>query len=330
MPPLPRHLQLEVTSACNLSCAMCLVRYRPAVGRAEGAMPFELFRRVVDAVPGLERLTLQGLGEPLLHPEIDRMVEHAKSRGIRVGFNSNGMLLTRRRADRLVALGLDWLHVSLDGATAATFEGIRERASLERVTRNLAGLQEAKRAAGAALPWVRVVFVAMRRNIAELPATVRLVGELGVDELRVQGLSHDFSDTDAAGAYAGIRAFAEAERLDRAEPAEVEAAFAAARDEARRAGVDLRLPAPGGAGPRRRPGEPGCSWPWEAAYVTSGGTVQPCCMVMGDDRVAMGSVREEGLAEVWSGEPYAAFREALLGDAPPAVCGGCAFHRGTF
>jgi MoaA/NifB/PqqE/SkfB family radical SAM enzyme len=329
MPPLPRHLQLEVTSACNLSCAMCLVRYRPAVGRAEGAMPFELFRRVVDAVPGLERLTLQGLGEPLLHPEIDRMVGHAKARGIRVGFNSNAMLLTRRRADRLVALGLDWLHVSLDGATAATFEGIRERASLERVTRNLAGLQAAKREAGSALPWVRVVFVAMRRNIAELPATVRMVAELGVEELRVQGLSHDFSDTDAASAYAGIRAFVDEERLDAADPAEVEASFAAARAEADRAGVDLRLPSPAAAS-RRRPGEPGCSWPWEAAYVTSGGTVQPCCMVMGDDRVAMGRLGDAELDEVWSGEAYGAFRAALIGDAPPAVCAGCALYRGTF
>jgi len=198
------------------------------------------------------------------------------------------------------------------------------------VTGNLAGLQRAKRAAGAALPWVRVVFVAMRRNIGELADTVRMVSELGVDELRVQGLSHDFSDTDPDGAYAGIRAFAQAEGLGAADQADVEAAFAAARREARRRGLDLRLPAAAPGAPRRRPGEPGCSWPWEAAYVTSGGTVQPCCMAMGDDRIFMGSVRDAELAEIWSGEAYADFRAALRGDAPPAVCAGCALHRGTF
>jgi MoaA/NifB/PqqE/SkfB family radical SAM enzyme len=34
VPALPRHLQVEVSSACNLSCAMCLVRYRPPVNRS--------------------------------------------------------------------------------------------------------------------------------------------------------------------------------------------------------------------------------------------------------------------------------------------------------
>jgi radical SAM protein with 4Fe4S-binding SPASM domain len=329
-PPLPRHLQLEVTSACNLSCAMCLVRYRPPVNKAEGAMSMELFSRLLDATPGLERLTLQGLGEPLLQPHLLDMVEQAKARGVAVGFNSNGMLLTRDKADRLVAAGLDWLHVSLDGATADTFEGIREGADLQRVARNLQGLQEAKRAAGSARPWVRVVFVAMQRNVRELPELVRLLGEWGVDELHVQGLSHHFDDTDPAGQYAGIRDFADAETLEHAAPSAVEEVFAHARAQAAVSGVALRLPTPDAAPPRRKPGRPGCSWPWDAAYVTSSGMVQPCCMVMGDDRVAMGSLADADLAEIWHGGAYEDFRAALLTDEPPAVCTGCSLYRGTF
>src|SRR4051794_14382717 len=212
-PPLPHHLQLEVTSACNLACAMCLVSYREPVNRAAGAMPMELFRRLVDGTPGLARLTLQGLGEPLLQPHLLDMVSYAKGRGIEVGFNTNGMLLTRARADRLVALGLDWLHVSLDGATAATYESIRSRADFARVGGNLQQLQEAKRAAASDRPRVRVGFVAMRRNVRELPDLVGLLAGWGVAERHVQGLSHDFADTDPAGGYAGIRAFAHAESL---------------------------------------------------------------------------------------------------------------------
>lgn len=329
-PPLPHHLQLEVTSACNLSCAMCLVSYRPAVNRAEGAMSPELFRRLIDGNPELTRLTLQGLGEPLLQPHLAEMVAYAKERGIEVGFNTNAMLLTRPKADRLVALGLDWLHVSLDGATAETYEGIRSGADFERVGRNLRGLQEAKRAAGAAHPWVRVVFVAMRRNLHELPDLVALLGRWGVDELHVQGLSHHFDDTDPAGSYAGIREFAHAESLEEADPATVTGVFQRAREQAATSGVRLRLPTPEGRPAPRQPGRPGCTWPWDAAYVTSSGTVQPCCMVMGDDRVAMGSLADADLAEIWSGEAYGEFRGALLTDSPPAVCAGCSLYRGTF
>ncbi|WP_448623647.1 radical SAM protein [Geodermatophilus sp. URMC 64] len=329
-PPLPRHLQLEVTSACNLSCEMCLVSYRPRIDRATGAFPMELFRRLLDETPSLTRLTLQGLGEPLLQPHLMEMVELAVGRGIEVGFNSNAMLLTRARADRLVALGLDWLHVSLDGATAATHESIRSGADFARTTRNLRGLVEARRTAGSAKPWVRVVFVAMRRNVRELPLLVRRLGEWGVDELHVQGLSHDFADTDPAGTYAGIRAFAAAESLVSADPAEVAGVFDRSRAAAEECGVSLRLPTPDAAPAPRPPGQPGCSWPWDAAYVTSRGTVQPCCMVMGDDRVSLGSLADGDLAEIWHGDAYRTFRAALLTDEPPDVCRGCSVYRGTF
>src|SRR3954451_14768464 len=117
-PPLPRELQVEVTGACNLSCRMCLVSYRPKLGRKQAAMPLDRLVGLLDELPGLERLTLQGLGEPLLCPDLVDMVAAPKQRGIAVGFNSNAMLLTPAIAARLVDLGLDWLHVSLDGATA--------------------------------------------------------------------------------------------------------------------------------------------------------------------------------------------------------------------
>lgn len=66
VPPLPRRLQVEVTSACNLRCATCLVRYRPPVNKLAGALDEGLFRRLVDDLSELEDLTLQGLGEPIL------------------------------------------------------------------------------------------------------------------------------------------------------------------------------------------------------------------------------------------------------------------------
>src|SRR4051794_15979420 len=92
-PPLPAHLQLEITSACNLRCVMCLVRYRRPVNKLAGAMPLELFERLVADVPDLRRLTLQGLGEPLLSPHLMPMIRTAVERRIMVGFNTNATLL---------------------------------------------------------------------------------------------------------------------------------------------------------------------------------------------------------------------------------------------
>ena len=315
-----------LTSACNLRCAMCLVRYRPPVNKLAGALPLDLYRRLLDEVPPLRRLTLQGLGEPLLSPYLLDMIRLAKRNGVEVGFNSNATLLTRAKADALVATGLDWLHVSLDGARAGTFEAIRDGADFAKVVANLAGLVAAKRAAGGDKPWIRVVFVAMRRNVAELPELVELMGRVGVQEVRVQNLAHDFADTPDDGPYREIRDYTAAEALwtgaDRAASA---AAFGRARTLADAAGLELRLP--------HLSGTPGsrCTWPWDAAYVTSAGIVQPCCMVMGDDRVALGNLHEATFPTIWAGPAYQEFRARLADDDnPPEVCRGCSLYQHTF
>jgi radical SAM protein with 4Fe4S-binding SPASM domain len=328
---LPRELQVEVTAACNLRCRMCLVRYRPPVDRHVASLSLDTFRRLVDAVPGVEKITLQGLGEPLMAPELFGMIEHATARGIRVGFNTNGTLLTAAAAERLVRAGLDWLHVSLDGARKVTYESIRDGADFDKVARNVRGLVEIRRRLGAGRPRLSLVFVAMRHNLRELPDVVRLAAAWGVPDVRVQNLSHSFSDTDPAGAYREIRDFAAAEAVW-GDPAAPGAVFVEARRAADALGIALRLPALQEAPPAARaPGTPGCDWPWRSSYVTHDGTVQPCCMVMGADRVSLGSLRHADFAAIWDGEAYQAFRAALLTpDAPPAVCRGCSMYRGLF
>jgi MoaA/NifB/PqqE/SkfB family radical SAM enzyme len=287
------------------------------------------FRALLDELPGTRSVILQGLGEPLLAPDLLPMVAEAADRGIEVGFNTNGTLLTRSRAEALVRAGLGWLYVSLDGATATTYEAIRRGASFARVVANVRGLVDARRRSGASRPEVRLVFVAMRRNVHELPALVRLAADLGVDEVSVQNLSHSFDDVGDDPAYEGIRTYAEREALWASDDAPVGAMWAEAAAEAERLGLPLHLPK---VEPRHAPaaGEPGCDWPWTGTYVLHDGRVQPCCMVMGDDRAVLGAVGDSGFTEVWHGPAYREFRRRLLDGPPPDVCVGCAYHRGTF
>ena len=111
---------------------------------------------------------------------------------------------------------------------------------------------------------------------------------------------------------------------DRAAAAE---AFGTARMVADRYGLELRVPRLDPvAGPTSR-----CTWPWDAAYVTSAGVVQPCCMVMGDDRVALGNLTESSFPDIWTGPEYREFRTRLASaDDPPEVCRGCALYQQTF
>jgi radical SAM protein with 4Fe4S-binding SPASM domain len=333
-PPLPRELQLEVTAACNLACTMCLVSYRPKIGKREGSMSYDMFRRLVDELPGLERLTLQGLGEPLLAPGIIDMISYASARGIAVGFNTNAQLLTPERSERLAGSGLSWLCVSVDGAVAETYEAIRGGARFARLEEHVPALMDAIARQGAG-PEVSLVFVAMRRNIGELPDVVRLAARWGVPKVRVQNLSHSFDDTDPSGSYADIRRFASEQALwTGGDHATARAVFAEAEAAAGEVGCELRLPRleepepeSGGAGAAARRG---CDWPWRSTYVTHGGSVQPCCMVMGSDRISLGDVNETPFGEIWEGDAYGDFRARLESDEPPDVCRGCSLYRRVF
>ena len=77
--------------------------------------------------------------------------------------------LADRAEQRCVLSGLAELHVSIDAATPEIYERIRVRAHLDRVLDNVRRLQETKRRLGSSAPSLRMVVVAMRQNLAELP-----------------------------------------------------------------------------------------------------------------------------------------------------------------
>jgi radical SAM protein with 4Fe4S-binding SPASM domain len=330
-PPLPRHIQVEVTGACNLKCKMCLVRYTPALQARSASMSFETFRSLLDELPDVKVVTLQGLGEPLMAPDIFDMIAYCKDRGITCGFNSNATLLTKRTAARLVDLGLDWLHVSLDGASKETYEFVREHSNWDVVERNVNALVQLMRARNSTRPSLSLVMVLMRFNYRDLPAVVQRAADWGIPRVRAQNLSHDFSDA-SRDTYEAISQFVEEQSVVSLPQSDVEAVLREANLVAKRTGVDLRLPSmhAGVASASVDGVSVPCAWPWRSSYVGWQGNVQPCCMVMGSDRATLGNAGETSFAQLWSGDEYRRFREQLLSDTPPAICRGCSEYRGTF
>ena len=333
MEPLPRYVQMEPVGQCNLRCRMCSIQFRKD-GPPNGPpafMDFGDFTRLVDQFEGVRELHLQGLGEPTMHPRFFEMVEYAVARGIQVSTNTNLTLMTAERAERCVTSGLHGLHVSLDGATAATYERIRLRAHFDRVVRNLERLVRTRERLGSSLPEVRLVLVIMRQNLHELPGLVRLAHGLGVRNVFVQHLCHDFAESSLPEHYRPMREFVESETLLGEDPARVGRYFGEARAAAAELGVTLRLPR---TDPRPHPhGTPGrsrCGWPWDGAYVSYQGYSMPCCMISTPDRLNFGKFTEQGVGAIWNGPDYQAFRDQLSSDDPPEVCRSCALYRGIF
>lgn len=330
---LPRYVQIEPVGQCNLACQMCPVWLRedgPDDGRP-AMMAYETFTRLVDQFTALEHLHLQGLGEPLMHPRLFDMVAYAADRGVRVTTNTNLSLLSPRRAQECFTSGLSALHVSIDGATADTYQRIRRGARFARLLRNLEWLAEARQRHLHVPFELRMIVVLMRQNLHELPPLVQQARQWGFDSVFVQQLCHDFTEESLPPVYRPMRQFVDGQSLADENPRTIARMFDAARQVAAECGIQLRLPR---VRPRPHPpGTPGrrrCGWPWDGMYISYQGLAMPCCMIATPDRANFGSTLNRPVGAVWNSTQYAEFRRRLASDQPPDVCRACSVYAGTF
>lgn len=311
---------------------MCAVRFRrdsdpdtrPAV------MRLDTFRRIMDQFPGLDRLHLQGLGEPLLNPSFFDMAAYAAGKGLSVSASSNLTVLDERMAEACITSGLDCLHVSVDAAEAATYEAIRPGSSFPVLLDKIDLLVREKGRAGATRPSLRMTTVVMRRNLRQLPDLVLLAAKFRMEQVFVQHLCHSFQESTLPAQYGPMKEFVEKESLTKERPERVEECFCRARETAERVGIDLRLPSVEAITNERPSHKVRCDWPWTGMYVSYQGYVMPCCMVSTPDRINFGNVANQPLAEIWNGPVYEAFRERLSSDHPPEICAACSVYSGTF
>lgn len=109
-PRRPLLVQLVVTRRCNLSCGYCT-----EYDDVSSPVDVDLLERRIDHIAKLGTLvlTLTG-GEPLLHPQLDRLVARAASHGMVCTTISNGYPLTKAWIERLNNAGLSLLQMSVD------------------------------------------------------------------------------------------------------------------------------------------------------------------------------------------------------------------------
>ena len=173
-------LYFYLTEGCNLKCRHCWIAPKfQDEDRSYPMLSIDLFKSIVkQAKPlGLSGVKLTG-GEPLLHPEIGKILEHIKSQELNLTMETNGVLCTPEIARQISAHQNHFVSVSLDGADAETHEWVRGvpgcfEAALEGV-RHLAqaGIRP------------QVIMSIMRRNKDQMEPFVRLAESLGAESVK--------------------------------------------------------------------------------------------------------------------------------------------------
>ena len=104
-----RKVYLEISNLCNLSCRFC-----PGTKRPKKAMTEEEVSILLPKIrPYTDYLYFHLMGEPLLHPKLERFLEMAGSHGFKVILTTNGTLLKKQQLMLLRSPALHKLNISL-------------------------------------------------------------------------------------------------------------------------------------------------------------------------------------------------------------------------
>ena len=94
-----KKIYVEVTNVCNFSCSFCFKSFRDK----RFVSPEDFSATLVRIKPYTDYIYLHVLGKPLLHPQIELLLEIAHKQGFKVNLTTNGSLLRSKR--KILELG---------------------------------------------------------------------------------------------------------------------------------------------------------------------------------------------------------------------------------
>lgn len=129
-------IEVEATNYCNAKCVFCA---HETSKRSKGYIDTVLFERWMGRMRELQesswinqkfqvnlfpKVVFGGLGEPLLHPEIDKLIYSCKSNKFRVQVITNGFTLTKDRQEMLINSKVDEVAISFHSLNKEIYEAI--------------------------------------------------------------------------------------------------------------------------------------------------------------------------------------------------------------
>jgi MoaA/NifB/PqqE/SkfB family radical SAM enzyme len=306
----PLYVKLKVFYGCNLKCEMCN-HWRT---RREPPISSERFKEILTELAelGTRKIHISG-GEPMLQPQVPELVEQASALGIKVTMTTNGTLIDKVKAKRLIEGGLRGVDISIDSPVRKMHEKIRGAAGAFKATTKAVELFRRYKHKGKLS--IRINTVVSRTNYQTLETLPDLAHELGADGLNLIPVD------DHCGEILSMRKRDIALFNNEIAPKIAERALALGlivSDENAfpfgRTDSQVRLGRLGRYAFGYYDRYP-CYAPWTHSLIDFNGNVFVCCMTR--ERIPpLGNLKTQSFKEIWEGTAY---RQIRLKMHPPAL-----------
>jgi len=297
----PKRIILELTNKCNLRCIMCAQNH---IAFDHTVLTLDMVKKVAPFLKTAEEVTLFGYGEPLLNSYFKDIFAYVRQfSSLKTYLLTNGILLSNY-VEFLIKNHLTYLSISIDAATEETYQKIRRGGRLSSILEALEKIQAFDQGGRFPVPYLRFIFVAMKKNIHELPDLVNVAHRYGVKEIKVEYLvahSEDLID-QSLFFHQQLLSF-----------------FADARREADKTGLKLNLPPLIGQDKSGDMLHKECNTPQDTFFLSSNGDVR-ACMISNE---IFGNIQSMDPESIWSGDALKRFRKEVNSKALPIDCRTC-------
>lgn len=187
----PYSMVIDPTGYCNLHCAFCPTGAQRLSGRQKKALEVATVQQLLDEIGDyLISINLYNWGEPLLHPKIAQLVkiihEYKIFTMLSTNLNYSGKSETLKE---LCRNGLDYLVVSLSGASQAVYERYHQKGKLDLLLNNVLKITDYKRKNNLITPVIEFHYLIFQYNRHEIESARKIAADLGVDILRALAAS---------------------------------------------------------------------------------------------------------------------------------------------
>jgi radical SAM protein with 4Fe4S-binding SPASM domain len=287
-------LQIEPTNLCNLNCVMC-TRHNL---RRYGNLTLEGLERIIEQIPTVKAVKLQGMGEPMLNPWILPMAEYLRSRRIRVYAVMNGTILP----DNLDAFlsAMNRIEYSIDSVDSKEYEIIRGIDSAKQVIENFRLLCNARKEGHRTMISINCVLVCA--NESRIEKLFALAKDTHSDNINFYFAQNWTVDGNCGG-----------KRRNNGSTLEMAEAINKLSRKYRMRAV-IRKPISGLSN---------CKWAASGCYITWDGFVTPCCQRPDPDEINFGNINENDFSTIYCSPVYETFRKMILNGKEPRECSNC-------
>lgn len=187
--PKPLYIGLSVGTRCNFKCRQCdLWQLDIGPNKLLSLKQIKSILIKLKKLLGSFRLVFTG-AEPFVRKDIFKIIKFCSDNEIYTVLTSNGWLIDKNLAEKIVSSRLNVINISLDGANAETHDFLRgKKGAFNRAIRALKLLVGHKKKT----PTIYINTVIMDFNVDQLEDIIKVVKEIGVNNIRFQALESKY------------------------------------------------------------------------------------------------------------------------------------------